>query len=59
MPEINKERIFLSFGKLLHIITTSGMSVREIRNWIVQNCETDDIIKLVDVLDDLMAKEKK
>ena len=53
---LDKERTFLAFGKLLHMITTSGMSKQEIRNWIVKNSETDDILVLVDVLDDLLKR---
>jgi len=56
---MNKHKVFTSFSKLLHIIATSGMSVKEVRNWIIQNCESDEIIFLVDVLDDLLAKAKQ
>lgn len=56
MHTLNKERTFLAFGKLLHMIATSGMPKQEIRNWIVKNCETDDILVLVDILDDLLRR---
>lgn len=60
MPrDLNKQKVFLSFGKLLHLIATSKMSKREIRDWLVKNCETDDIILLVDVLNDLLEETKR
>ena len=52
---INKPKVFLAFSKLLRIIAKSGMSKTEIRNLLVMSCDTDDILVLVDVLDDLMV----
>ena len=56
---MNVERAFKSFSKLLHVLATSGLSIREFRNYLVQSCETSDILVLLDALDDLLAKTKE
>ena len=52
--KIDKDRVFPAFASLLHIIATSGMPRKEVREWLVKSCKTDDIVVLLDVLDDLL-----
>lgn len=54
----NVERQFKALGKLLDLIQQSGVSEREVRNLLVKYTSTNAILLLVDVLDDLLSKEK-
>jgi len=52
-------RAFIALGKLLELIHRSGMTKGEIRDALVKNTNSDAILMLVDVLDDLMANINK
>jgi len=56
-----KEKVFRSFGKLLHVIAEASMPLTEVRNYLVKNCEVDDLLLLADVFYDIlkMTEEKK
>jgi hypothetical protein len=54
-----RSRLFTGFGRMLHWVAISGLSKSEIRNMLVKHCETDDLLVLIDVFDDLLAKSQK
>ena len=66
MPTINSSiegyvvsnKPFVAFSKLLHYLVTSGFTKAELRDALVKHCETTDLIVLIDVFDDLLAKSK-
>ena len=50
---------FTAFSKLLHYLVTSGFTKAELRDALVKHCETTDLIVLIDVFDDLLAKSQR
>ena len=59
LERTDKPRIFLALGKLIHVAVNTGMKKRELRDWLVKNTETNDLIALIDVFEDLYTASVK
>jgi hypothetical protein len=52
---MNYNRLFISLAKGLKILRESGIPIREVRDKLVKASDTDDLIFLINVFEDLIA----